>query len=218
MRMNELSRRSGLPVSTIKYYLRERMLPPGHATGANQAVYGEEHLRRLRLIRTLLEIGGLSTAVVREVLAELGSSGAVSRRVLASLRTPQVAAHQGERDDQDDVAAAQVAAFLERRGWPADPDHPAVRTLVTAVRAARAAGDREFADRLDLHADAALKAVEAELAALAPVERAGEVLVVSCVLGDVVQSAVRGLAHEHLLGAGEADQSSAERGVPRVSA
>ena len=31
MLMAELSRRSGVPVATIKYYLREGLLPPGEA-------------------------------------------------------------------------------------------------------------------------------------------------------------------------------------------
>jgi DNA-binding transcriptional MerR regulator len=54
MRMAELSRASGIPVATIKFYLREQLLPAGERTGPNQSRYGEEHLRRLRLIRGLL--------------------------------------------------------------------------------------------------------------------------------------------------------------------
>ena len=42
--MGELSRRSGVPIPTIKFYLREGLLPPGVATAANQADYDEEHL------------------------------------------------------------------------------------------------------------------------------------------------------------------------------
>jgi len=44
--MAELSKTSGVPVATIKFYLRERLLPAGERTGPNQSIYGEQHLRR----------------------------------------------------------------------------------------------------------------------------------------------------------------------------
>ncbi|GFN02698.1 hypothetical protein Smic_12540 [Streptomyces microflavus] len=68
MRIGELSRRSGVPVPTIKFYVRERLLPAGELTSPNQADYGPDHERRLRLIRVLLEVGGLSLAAIAEVL------------------------------------------------------------------------------------------------------------------------------------------------------
>ena len=39
MRISELSARSGVSVATIKYYLRERVLPEGERTSATQATY-----------------------------------------------------------------------------------------------------------------------------------------------------------------------------------
>ena len=62
MRISELSRTSDVPVATIKYYLRERLLPEGRRTSATQAQYDDSHLARLRLIRALLGPGGLSVA------------------------------------------------------------------------------------------------------------------------------------------------------------
>ncbi|RAC11977.1 MerR family transcriptional regulator, partial [Burkholderia multivorans] len=54
MRISELSRRSDVPVATIKYYLREGLLPAGERTSATQAVYTDAHVNRLALIRALL--------------------------------------------------------------------------------------------------------------------------------------------------------------------
>ena len=68
MRISELARESSVPVATIKFYLRERLLPDGTRTAATQAQYAEEHLARLRLIRALIGPGGLSLAGVRQVL------------------------------------------------------------------------------------------------------------------------------------------------------
>lgn len=71
MRLAELSRRSGAARSTIKFYLREGLLPAGEPKGRNQALYGERHLERLALIRALREVAGLSLEVVARVTAEL---------------------------------------------------------------------------------------------------------------------------------------------------
>ncbi|WP_344447735.1 MerR family transcriptional regulator, partial [Kitasatospora nipponensis] len=71
MRISELSRRSGVPVATIKYYLREELVPAGVATSATQAEYDDHHLRRLRLARALIAVRGLSVSTTREVLRAL---------------------------------------------------------------------------------------------------------------------------------------------------
>jgi DNA-binding transcriptional MerR regulator len=68
MWMAELAERSGLPVATIKYYLREGLLPPGKNTSATRASYGETHLRRLRLVRALTDVAGMRLDAVRAVL------------------------------------------------------------------------------------------------------------------------------------------------------
>ena len=71
MRLAELSRRSGVARSTIKFYLREGLVPAGSPQGRNQALYDERHLERLRLIRALREVAGLSLEVVGRVAGEL---------------------------------------------------------------------------------------------------------------------------------------------------
>ncbi|MBA0051768.1 MerR family transcriptional regulator [Streptomyces sp. AJS327] len=68
MRLAELSERSGVPTATIKFYLREGLLPPGERVNARQSRYEEDHLRRLRLVRALIQVGGMSVATAREVL------------------------------------------------------------------------------------------------------------------------------------------------------
>ena len=68
MRMSELSERSGLPVASIKYYQREALVPFGEHTSANQSQYGEAHVDRLRLVRALIEVGGLSVSSAMEIV------------------------------------------------------------------------------------------------------------------------------------------------------
>ena len=71
MRISALSARSGVAVATIKFYLREGLLPPGTATATNQADYDETHVRRLRLIRALIDVGGVPVASARAVVEAL---------------------------------------------------------------------------------------------------------------------------------------------------
>ena len=52
MKISELSAQSAVSIASIKYYIREGVLAAGEPTAANQADYGEEHLDRLRLIRS----------------------------------------------------------------------------------------------------------------------------------------------------------------------
>jgi DNA-binding transcriptional MerR regulator len=71
MRVSELSQVTGVPVATIKYYLREGLLPPGTPTSATSAAYDERHVERLGLVRALVEVGRLPIARVRAVVEAL---------------------------------------------------------------------------------------------------------------------------------------------------
>jgi len=71
MRLAELMRRSGVPRSTIKFYIRSGLLPAGEPQGRNQASYGPRHLERLELIRALREVAGLPLDVITRVAEQL---------------------------------------------------------------------------------------------------------------------------------------------------
>src|SRR5215471_13260470 len=69
MKVSELSRRAQVPLPTIKFYIREGLLPAGTRTDRNQAEYSEEHLERLSLIRALRDDAGLSVAAIGRALS-----------------------------------------------------------------------------------------------------------------------------------------------------
>lgn len=138
MRLAELSAHSGVPTATIKFYLREKLLPPGERISATQAAYGDEHLRRLRLVRALIQVGGMPVATAREVLAAVDddSLDQHTRLGIATWALPEPApASGGEPGDAADEAARRVvAALFGQLGWQyADDGIPAYRTLVRAV-------------------------------------------------------------------------------------
>ncbi len=69
MKIAALSSTTGVSVPTLKYYVREGLLHAGAATAVNQADYDESHVRRVRLVRALVDLGHLSIAEVAEVVA-----------------------------------------------------------------------------------------------------------------------------------------------------
>jgi DNA-binding transcriptional MerR regulator len=71
VRISALSAQTGIPVATIKFYLRENLLHEGVRTAATQAQYDESHVARLRLIRALLGPGGLSIAAAHRVIGAI---------------------------------------------------------------------------------------------------------------------------------------------------
>ena len=68
--MQDLVRETGIPRTAIHHYQREGLLPPATKTAPNAALYGPEHVERLRIIRALRgdELGPLPMPTVRRVL------------------------------------------------------------------------------------------------------------------------------------------------------
>lgn len=145
MRLSELSERSGVSTATIKYYLREGLLPPGRQINATTSEYDEEHLRRLRLVRAMIQVGGVPVAKVREVLGHVDddSLGGAIHLGAALWALPQVP--EPDEDDEYLRAAHQEAtALLDRLGWENARQltsiSPAYRSLVVAMAAFRRLG------------------------------------------------------------------------------
>jgi DNA-binding transcriptional MerR regulator len=70
LRMGELAEASGVPVPTIKHYLREGLLPEPVKTSRNMAYYPPEFVERIRLIKRLQEERYMPLKAIRKVLDE----------------------------------------------------------------------------------------------------------------------------------------------------
>lgn len=57
MKIGELAKRTGCEVETIRYYERERLLPPPPRSEGNYRQYGEQHAERLSFIRHCRSLG-----------------------------------------------------------------------------------------------------------------------------------------------------------------
>ncbi|WP_194409274.1 MerR family transcriptional regulator [Microbacterium cremeum] len=196
MKISELSERSGVPVATVKFYIREDMLPRGEAVSATRAEYSDEHLSRLRLIAALADVRGLPLSRVRDILglidAPVGDPIETLGRAVGAL-PPYV---DGDRDDYPRARAA-----IAELGLTYDPDFTAVAQLDEALGALEGAGLDASPAVLRRYADAMTQVARAEIAPVAsmPLENAVSYAVLGTALYEPVMLALRRLAHHHLL-------------------
>jgi DNA-binding transcriptional MerR regulator len=165
MRLAELSERSGISPATIKYYLREQLLPPGVLVTARQSEYGEEHLRRLRLVQALIQIGRVPVATAREVLVALQDEEADQDTRLGIAMNSLPAGPELPADDPA-VASAEreVASLVAELGWTAQAMPPAsYRMLVSALATLARLGYPYDTAHLAPYAQAAARIAEADL-------------------------------------------------------
>jgi DNA-binding transcriptional MerR regulator len=198
VRIAELSRRSGVPVATIKYYVREGLLAAGELTSPNQARYDETHLRRLKLIRALVDIGGLSIAATRNVLASIDSPGKTLHEQLGKAQYAVTPSFERSVDEEAWVAASrQVEELVRRRGWQVTSASPAWQLLVQVLATLQELGQDDLVALLDAYAESAERLAEVEVSAVLSrpdVESMLEGVVIGTVLGDSLLAALRRLA------------------------
>lgn len=206
MRISELSAASGVPVATIKYYLREGLLHDGERISQTRASYDDTHVERLALVRALIGVGGLSVDAANAVLAEIAEPPDSLHDLIgaAYTRLPPVV-------ESDDTGHQRALELLRELGWhtAAEDCSPDVAGLDRALRAVDAAGlGLSRADLIEY--GRAMEAVAGREVAATPVESltaAVRYVVLGTVLVEPVLLSLRRLAHgelsSRLLGGGE---------------
>ncbi|MEA5453369.1 MerR family transcriptional regulator [Sinomonas sp. JGH33] len=115
MQLRELSSLTGVPIASIKFYLREGLLPPGRRLTATRSDYDEAHARRIATIQTLRGVNDLSIAQIRAIVA-LIDTGASRVEIMKSLQ--REVQSLGEPVPGRTQAGNAVVAL---RGWPDVP-------------------------------------------------------------------------------------------------
>jgi DNA-binding transcriptional MerR regulator len=118
--IGELSRRTGVPVKTLRFWSDEGLLPPATRTRSGYRLYDEDATMRLDLVRTLRE-AGLGLEAIKKVLRNDLS--------LADALRLQLAAVEAHAASLQRVAAALRAAL--RAG---DPNESDVRRLCAVTQ------------------------------------------------------------------------------------
>jgi DNA-binding transcriptional MerR regulator len=135
MKISELAEASGETIPTIKFYIRERLLPPGESVARTQARYDAWLLLRMDLIRSLRVELGMSVEKFREVLLEANNGG--EAMLAAGLRGANQSRHGAPKQDASSPEmgkAWQLLSTLERDlNWEVHPDDLSAGDVAEAV-------------------------------------------------------------------------------------
>lgn len=198
MRIAALADATGLPIATLKYYLREGLLHPGTATAVNQAVYDDSHVRRARLVRALLELGNLQLGDIKRVLAAVDDETLPLHDAFGVAQDAMVPPR--DRSGAEYAAALdEVDAFVRRHRLHVRADAQVRGMLADALVAMRSGGWQIDLAAFDERMPALTAQAVAELGQVPDVDRAAqmEVTVVGTIAYEVALGALRRLALEH---------------------
>ncbi len=202
MWMAELASRSGVSVPTIKYYLREGLLPSGEATGATRSAYDESHVRRLRLIRALTDVAGLRLETVKQVLD--GIDGAASWHDAVGSAHTRLGSTGHDDAPPSSRSSERVRRLLEIQEWELAPDHPQAAVLARALDALDAVGHPMSDQMLWLYAHALRQLATSEVMSVHhdedgnTIEADVEAAVIGTLLSEPVLLAIRRIAQENV--------------------
>ena len=198
MWMAELASRSGVSVATIKYYLREGLLPAGESTGATRSRYDDTHVRRLRLIRALTDVAGLRLDTVRQVLE--GIEGARSWHDAVGSAHTRLSGAGDDTAPPSSGSLSRVDALLRRQRWELGADHPQAAVLARTLDALDGLEHPVGDDLLDLYAAAMRPVAQHEVSAVRADDR--DASIEAAVIGTLVQEplllAIRRIAQENV--------------------
>lgn len=199
MRLAELSAESGVAVATLKYYLREGLLHPGRTLSRTSADYDETHVDRVRLVRALSEVGGLSLATVEQVLEAITEPGTDRLHVLEAAQRTLARGAARSVDGDDGGSTQRVRDWIERHGWEIDPLNPFIDDLARAWEACDHAALGLDEDRMDRYAEhvEGIATVDVSTVPQDP-EAAVRHVVLGTLLVDPVLVALRRLAQQHV--------------------
>jgi DNA-binding transcriptional MerR regulator len=197
VRISELAEATGVPVATVKYYLREGLMPAGVRVTSRLSEYDEAHVRRLRLLRVLREVGGLSITQLQDLAAALD---APSVHDMFGVAADALAPPAPASDTLAASSRAMASRVLAGAGWHVRPGSADQRKLASVLQTitdfigpdaeAFAAPYVEMADRLGALDISVLPHTEDRAELL-------EVMVIGQVLFGELFSVLRRLAEEH---------------------
>lgn len=201
MRISDLSRHTGVPVATIKFYLREGLLPPGTPTARNQAQYNGGHRRQLSMIRALTSLGQLELSAVRELLKAIADGRQQLQDLFEIVNRALFPADSANDLEEIPAERAKVDALLDSLQWSVGESAPGRATLAQVLAAMDRLGCGEGVEFFEAYAEAAEQLVNRELDLLPDhndnSERAAAV--VRAILLEVANTAIRRLAYVHVL-------------------
>ncbi len=109
LKISELAEAAGVPVATVRHYLREGLLPEGRKTSPNMAYYPAELVDRIKLIKLLQEERFMPLRVIRELLESGEGQGGGDARLREALATADRGIEAALARERERTSAEQVA-------------------------------------------------------------------------------------------------------------
>lgn len=190
-----LSRLTKVPVGTLRSYQEWELLPTLPA-------YDESHVRRVALVKALLNIGGLPHAEVRRLVRHMEEQRPPANELLRLTQYALPTPGSASPDEEWEWARARVSALIRTWGWRVSPDNPAWRTLCQVTIACKSLDHQDIPRLFHAYAENLEHIARLEMQILGDQddpESAAARLVTVTALGDITLSAMRRLAHEHFL-------------------
>ncbi|MFJ3583473.1 MerR family transcriptional regulator [Streptomyces sp. NPDC090127] len=190
-----LSRRTKVPVRTLRSYQDLELLP-------TVPEYDESHVRRVALVKALLNVGGLSHAEVRRLVRHVEEERPPAKEMLRLTQHALPTPGSASPDQEWEWAQARVSGLIRGRGWQVGPDNPAWQTLCQVAIACKSLDQQDIPRLFPAYAENLERIARLEMQILSEQddpESAATRLVTVTALGDIALSALRRLAHEHFL-------------------
>ncbi|MBA2541160.1 MAG: MerR family transcriptional regulator [Deltaproteobacteria bacterium] len=111
IRIGELALRSGVPIATLKFYLREGLIVPARKSGKTMAWYRPDTVARIATIKELQERQFLPLEVIREALAS--DASAPDDLAAAEAISKVLSRHTGKRSRTREQVLARGATASE---------------------------------------------------------------------------------------------------------
>jgi len=112
MRIKELVDKSGVPRTTIHFYLRHGLLHPPVKTGRTMAYYDESHLNRLRKIQSLKRGSRVPIAFLREQIAAVDGGNGESANHYDVTRT--VTTTREKKQKRQEIIRKAIHVFSQK--------------------------------------------------------------------------------------------------------
>jgi DNA-binding transcriptional MerR regulator len=178
VQLKELSEGTGISAASIKFYLREGLLPAGESVHATRARYSARHVSRLRVIHALRAVVGLSIEQIRPLM-KLADDGAPRLEILAAVQRT-VLGLTAVNKKTGDVRTRAGDAVVRLRNWPDAPSD--ARTALDAhVALMESLGVPVTTELLDAYSKALDAIADRDINATAAPEDTNELILTAAV-------------------------------------
>jgi len=114
LRISDLVKVSGVPRSTIHFYLRQGILHPPLKTGRTMAYYDESHLERLVVIKKMKRDLRMPTAFLKSKLDEMEKSPQSIMTAPLEEMEPSTSAPGHKNNKRQNIIAAAIQVFSKK--------------------------------------------------------------------------------------------------------